>query len=228
MAFHDREYEVYVVLGGPTAPRPWLQSAWGKITAALDPLMDAARDRPAVRSTQLGPKPGSPNQRSLSFGRIGWNDQGAKKWAHSVDGQLVSGDQAHFLTSEVWAPSWTACERDLMAPDVYLAISNAADFGAPSKPDSAAKFSSTCLLAFASDLNQQHAGQARKGAETIATVLQAVVRGHCVRPWGRSTGSGSSYTDAINDLAIVGLFNPGPRHIEPASLSMLKGTWAPF
>jgi len=115
-----------------------------------------------------------------------------------------------------------------MAPDVYLAISNAADFGAPSKPDSTAKFSSTCLLAFASDLNQQHAGQAGKGAETIATVLQAVVRGHCVRPWGRSTGSGSSYTDAINDLAIVGLFNPGPRHIEPASLSMLKGTWAPF
>ena len=85
MAFHDREYELYVVLGGPNAVPPWVNSTWNQVSSAIDPLMQAARDRPAVRSMQLGPKPGSANQRSISFGRIGWNDRGANMGA-IVDG----------------------------------------------------------------------------------------------------------------------------------------------
>jgi hypothetical protein len=187
-----------------------------------------ARDRAAVRSTQLGPKPGSPNPRSISFGRIGWNDQGAKKWTHSENGQLVSGCTAHFLTCEVWAPSWTACESDRLPPDVYFVMSNASDGSSSSNPNNVLNFNSMCILAVASDLGPNIVGQARRSAESVASILQAVLQGHCIRPWGRSVGDGSFYTHAINDLATVGLFKPGPRHKEPISLSMLSGTWVSF
>ena len=228
MAFHDREYDVYVVLGSPAVRPPWVQPTWNGVSEALDPVMGSARERPSVRSTQLGPKPGSPNQRSISFGRIGWNDRGAKKWTHSEDGQLVSGRLAHFLTCEIWAPSWTACARDHLAPDVYFVMSNASELGHSPKSNSALKFNSHCILAVASDMGSTILEQARGSAQSIALLLRAVLQGYCVRPWGRSYGGGFSYTDAINDLAIVGLFKLGPRHKEPVSLSMLSGTWASF
>jgi len=197
MAFHDREYEVYVVLGGPDQPRSrGFNRPGGNISAVLDPLVQAARDRPAVRSSQLGPKPGSSKLRSISFGRIGWNDRGARKWCHGRDGQLVSGDRAYFLATDAWAPSWTACEREREAPDVFFSITNVS-----LRPGDTAKFSSTCVLAVASNLSPDSAGQARESADAIASTLQAVVRGYCVRPWGRSTDGGVSFYDAINDLA---------------------------
>jgi hypothetical protein len=222
MAFCDREYEVYAILGGPTAPLPWVHATWDEVSAALDPLIQAARDRSAVRSDQLRPKPGSLNQRAISFGRIGWNEHGARKWTHKEDGQLLSGEPAEFTTSEVWAPSWNACERDGLAPDAYFAMRNDSDFA------TRAIFSSICILASASDLGSESTAQARRSAEAIATVLQAAVRGYCVRPWGRRIEGFGAYTDATNDLFIVGLFKPGPLDTEPASLSMFKDTWASF
>ena len=138
-----------------------------------------------------------------------------------MDGQLVSGDQAYFLGTDVWAPSWTVCERERVAPDVFFSISNV------SLPAGhTAKFSSTCVLAVASDLDL--AAQARQGAEAIAITVQAVVRGTCVRPWGRSTDGGVSFSDAINDLAILGLFKLGPVHVQEPALSMFEGNWLSF
>jgi hypothetical protein len=221
MQFHDREYEVYAILGSPAASPPWVHSTWVEVSAALDPLMQTARDRPAVRSDQLRPKPGSPNQRAISFGRIGWNELGARKWTHKEDGQLLSGDRAEFMTSEAWAPSWNVCERDGLAPDVYFVVKSQSDFPK-------LNFSSTCILASASDLGSESTAQARRSAEAIATVLQAAARGYCVRPWGRTIEGSTSYSNAINDLFIVGLFKPGPLDGERVSLSIFKDTWASF
>jgi hypothetical protein len=222
MTFHEREYELYAVLGGPTAPLPWVRSTWGEVSAALDPLMQAARGRPAVRSDQMRPGPGSPNQRGISFGRIGWNDKGAEKWCHGEGGQLASGDRAEFLTTDVWAPSGNACVRDGLAPDVYFAIGNDVR-----TRRALVDFTSVCLLASASDLGPERNAQARRSAEAIATVLQAAVRGYSVRPWGYQIGS-LGYTNAINDLIVVGLFKPGPPDTQPASLAMFKDNWASF
>src|SRR5215813_437977 len=159
MAFQDREYLVYVVLGRPTASPPWVERTWMHIFGALDPLVHTARDAAALRSTQLG----SPNRRKISFGRIGWNKPGCKKWTHSDDGRLVSGDEAEFLTCEVWAPSWTVCERQGLGPDVYFAVRRESG-----KPDEL-KFNSVCIMALASDSGQTD--EARKGADCIASVL---------------------------------------------------------
>jgi|SRR5262252_292148 len=45
MAFHDREYDVHVLLGNPATSPPWVHSIWTNISKALDPLMQVARDR---------------------------------------------------------------------------------------------------------------------------------------------------------------------------------------
>lgn len=225
MAFHDREYQVYVVLGQPSAPAPWVEPGWARLFDALDPIISAARGTAAVRSTQLGPRPGSPNQRGISFGRIGWNAQGSRKWVHGADGRLLSGGEAIFVSSEVWAPSWTTCEREKLAPDAYLAITSAS-YGSP-QADSEIKFNSQCILAVASDIGK--ADQARGCAEAVASIVDAALRAQCVRPWGIAVGGGHGfYSNAINDLHVTGLFKPGSRHQAPLSVASLAGDWATF
>jgi hypothetical protein len=187
-------------------------------------VIKKTRGAAALRSMQLGPQGGSPNQRKISFGRIGWNSRGSKKWTHAEDGQLVSGGHAVFLNCEVWAPSWSACQGELLGPDVYFAVSG--ESAASSKPNDQLNFGSTCIMAVASDMGQ--GDQARQTAESIASTLEAMLRAHCVRPWSRSVGDGALHQNAINDLVVVGLFKPGPRHRAPVSLSSLAGAWTLF
>jgi hypothetical protein len=200
MAFHDREYQVYVLFGKPNAPPPWVEQTWARLFHALDPLVSAARGATAVRSAQLGPKPGSTYQKAISFGRIGWNEQGSKKWVHSTDGQLVSGGEAIFLSSEVWAPSWTICEREKLAPDAFFAMRSASHGASPAGSET--KFNARCILAVASDTAK--ADQARSSAEAVASIIDAVLRAHRVRPWGIAFGNSGAFGNAINDLNFAG------------------------
>src|SRR4051812_47205153 len=128
MAFGDREYEVYAILGGSTAPLPWVHATWGDVSAAFDPLIRAARDRPAVRSDQLKPEPGSPNQRAISFGRIGWNELGARKWTHKRTASFcpaIGPSSRHPKSGH--RPGLRASATGL-APDAYFAVKNESDF----------------------------------------------------------------------------------------------------
>lgn len=53
MAFHTADYDAYVVLGDPAATPLWQWNAWQQFLPAIDPLIKAARGKPAVRSTQI-------------------------------------------------------------------------------------------------------------------------------------------------------------------------------
>src|SRR4051794_23877831 len=96
MSFHDKKYEVFVILGDAAEEPAWTEPRWKLISEILDPLVQQARGRAAVRSTQMRRGPGSPNQRSVSFGRIGWNAQGHKKWVH----QSPASDSIEFISME--------------------------------------------------------------------------------------------------------------------------------
>jgi hypothetical protein len=224
MGFAEREFEVFVLLANPAASPPWVEVTWAEIFRALDPLVQSARDRPAVRSVQLTPGPGSPNQRSISFGRIGWSEEASGKWTHSNDGRLVSGAASDFCSCEVWAPSWTVCSRELQPPDIYFAMRNEANLAGVSGQHKELCFNATCVLAVASDASTAVGEQLVRSAGELALIVQAVVRAHTVRPWR----GGLAGTNAISDLIVLGLFKPGPRHRIPATISMLNGSWESF
>lgn len=134
---------------------------------------------------------------------------------------LMSGESAFFVSTEVWAPSWSVCEREHRPPDVYLGIANQAALG------ETPRFNPIFMFGVASDMGEAALAQARASANSIADMMNAVLRARCVRPWGigRSTGL---YADAIQDMVFVGLFKPGTRQTATPVLSMLQGSWEAF
>jgi hypothetical protein len=123
--------------------------------------------------------------------------------------------------SEVWAPSWTTCEKEHQAPDLYFAIGNEDDYRGRQL-----SFNSVCVLAIARDRSAEFTSHGKKAAEALAQILQALVRVHRERLWSYPFGQMS--IDAINYLVVTGLFKPGPRHQNPASPLILNGIWNTF
>jgi hypothetical protein len=218
VAFFDRQYEVFVVLGDPIAEPAWSGPKWQRIASIFDPLVQKARDRAAVRSSQLSIGPGSPNKRSISFGHIGWNADGHEKWVHDTQ----TSERVEFISTEVWAPSWSTCQRQGCAPDVYLAMRNE-----QSSPGEQVRFNPIFIFALALDQDSQIVSRSRSSAEDLATLLGSVLRVCCVRPWGYRFAD-VMYTDAIADLYVTGLFKPGPRNQQSPSLDMFIGKWEMF
>lgn len=224
MMFHEREYDLYVMLGHRDGDKPWVASSWARISAALNPLVATARDRAAVRTTQWEPKPASSYFRPRSFGRLAWNEKSASKWVHASDGLLQSGEISAFQLCDLWAPSWSTCGRDNRPPDAFFSMGNESDRISGAVAQS---FSSTCILAVASDSASADNDGAVEAAKAIADVTSSVLRAYCHRPWGIAFGA-STYTDSIQDLGLTGLFKPGPYQTWPLSLDILKGTWTAF
>ena len=182
------------MLGGPDPEKPWTTAAWSRIRDCRDPLVRRCSGPPAMRTRQLRPGPGSPNARSIRFGRLGWSGTDADRWTHVADGRLAAtGGAATFLSCQTWAPSWTALPRNKQPPGLYLGIT-----GLDRPP-----FRFVCLLAVATGVAA--GDQALCCAGTLADGIGVILRARCIRPWGFST-AGVFYTRAIDDLAVTGLF----------------------
>jgi hypothetical protein len=227
MQFHERKYEVYAILGSPRI-KPWTRSTWNKIAAAIDPLVRVARGRPFVEAFQIEPRRKPGDMRPLRFGRVSWNERSFDKWVHARDGRLASGIAAHFRSCTLLKPSYAVSWREHCPPDLFFTLDREElepfnrEYGTP------LKFGSVCILAVASDLGRPVQAQARRGAEAVALALDAVLRAHCVRPWGYRGLMAGWYTDAIDDLTGWSLLKFGPRHQQSPTLSMLKRRWRTF
>jgi hypothetical protein len=222
MPFSDRQYDLYAILGDPALESPWLEQTWLRIASILDPLIQAARGPASVRSTQLKPGTGSPNQRAISFGRIGWNGDGHKKWTHRKSGS----ESPLFISSEVWAPSWFLCENEDRAPDCFLALRNEQP-----RPGTPVSFNPAVLLAVAHDQIGETVDLGKETAGQLAEILGALVRAHSRCPWGFNVSDVGlkNYLNPIGDLlASGGLFQSGSIRQHPLSLEMLRGQWSYF
>jgi hypothetical protein len=82
-------------------------------------------------------------------------------------------------------------------------------------------------LAVALDADAQMVSGSQASAEKLSTALNSVLRVRWVRPWGFPFGK-DGFKDAINDLATVGIFKPGPRNQRTPSIEMLEGKWELF
>jgi hypothetical protein len=221
MGFNDRQYRVFVALGDPAAEPAWMPSKWAKLAEIFDPVIQRSRDRAAVRSLQLRAGPGSPNQRAISFGRIGWNAAGHEKWTASVGSNEGSG--VEFMNTEVWAPSWTTCGRQGQAPDAYIGLRNERETA-----DAVVTFNPMLIFAIALDQRDETIALGSAAASVAAELLGSLLRVSCVRPWSYRLGD-VEYTNAIGDLLTTGgLFKVGKRHLRPLSPDAFAGNWSPF
>ncbi len=217
MAYHDREYVVYVVLGDPRVePALWTWPSWRVAVDALAPLIDDARGKPAVRTTQFEGE----SMTAVRFGRIGWNDAGHAKWVHESPSNAERCKSWQFMDAELWAPSWSDCARDGRSPDVFFAIRNEAS---RSRGKGALRFNPVLVLAVASDLGSEREEAALRAIRTLSAHLSAVLTVSRRRPWGRASGIG--YTNAIRDLVTVGLFRVGHPHARAVDESTFEESW---
>jgi hypothetical protein len=220
MAFHTADYDTYVFLGNPKAAPLWLWKVWQRFLPAIDPLIQAARGKPAVRTTQY-----LPNQAGeVKFGRLAWKESDHQKWSHGSPTNKEASKSWSFLRLEVWVPAWTVCEREHLAPDVFLGIANESLGGGYRQE---LLFNPVVVFAVVSKLAQQQPSEVSAVVSALPQLVSAKFVGYQRRPWGRALGS-VGFTNSIQDLAVSGLFKPGPRHKGEVSSHLFAEKWEPI
>ncbi|OEZ49065.1 hypothetical protein JAB1_28020 [Janthinobacterium sp. MP5059B] len=212
MAFFSRDYEVFLLLAAPDAPPLWDAAQWMPFAASLDGLMAqaSARGKPGVRSHQYNPK-----GKSIPYGRLGWDDKSHAKWTHTPETR-----DARFMSLEAWAPTWTICEKDDQAPDVFLALANESLLGRAGKP---LQFGQRLVCAIATDMGPEASATLRHALTQLAAQQDAVVFACTQRQWGRAAYGG--FTGAIQDMLIGGLFQPDDPHARPLDAATFREPW---
>jgi hypothetical protein len=217
MPFHSVVYDVYVALGDSNAAPLWQWERWRGFAAVVDPLINYARGKAALRSTQF--RPGG--RETVKFGRLGWKEQDHEKWTHGSSMTREDSETRSFLDVEMWAPSWTQCEREVRPPCVFLSVSNESLAGNREQ----LLFNPVVVLAVISELAEREQALIPPVLATLRTLTAATLVVRSRRPWGISVGS-HGFTNAINDLHVTGLFQPGPRHTREAiTLDIFADEW---
>lgn len=227
MQFHERKYAAYAILGSPRV-KPWVRGTWKKIAEAIEPLVQAARGRPFVEAFQIEPGRAPVDMRALKFGRVGWSEQSFNKWVHIRDGHLTSGLPAHYRSCTLLKPSYAISYDQRCPPDFFFTLDREEISPLSSEYGTQLKFASVCIFAIAADLGRPIQTQARRSAELVASAVDAVLRAHCMRPWGYRGIAPGWYGDSLDDLTGNSLLKFGPRHQQPPSLSMLRRRWKAF
>lgn len=210
MAFFSREYEVFLLLAAPASPGLWQQEQWTPFADAVNAIVAQARGKGAVRSHQYNPA-----GKLIAFGRMGWDARGHAKWTHTQ-----ATTDARFMSLEAWAPAWTTCEKDDLAPDLFISLFNEGYLNHAGKP---LLFGQRLVCAVATDLGQEAAATLRAALAQLAAKQQARVFAHARRPWGKAMLGG--FSSAIQDLALTDLFQPGDVHARPLDAATFRGSW---
>ncbi|WP_313625681.1 hypothetical protein [Achromobacter sp.] len=213
MAFHTRMYDVYLVLTGASAPVPWSTGSWLPVAQALAPFAVSERGKAAVRCTQID----KATRKRASFGRLGWNEASHRKWTHDMPQEAPWT----FLGAEAWAPSWTQCEKDGLAPDCFVALSTPSAL----MRESPLQFGGKLLVALTCDAPQESRDQLRDAIAGVAQSLDSPLTVHQSRAWGKASYGG--FTAAMNDLSVASLFHNGSPHERPLDLSTFEESWSP-
>jgi hypothetical protein len=191
-----------------------------EIAHRLEPFVSSPRGKTALRTTQLAAGTG----KKMAFGKLGWDLRSHKHWTHFASADYdESSAQRLFLSTEAWTPSWTQCVKDDAAPDFYMSLYNAHS----SVTHGPSQFSAILLIALSALAPDIQRAELRTAVISIARHCESPL---CVwkrRSWGRQVGT-VGFTEALNDLGLVGLFKPGDRHRRPLDLSTFADEWAPL
>jgi hypothetical protein len=216
IAFHEREYHTYVILGASEALKPWEASGFHTIQHALSPLLSVARGRAAVRSSQVE----SISRQPVRFGRISWSPDGHAKWVLGSGQNMGDAPKRIFGDVEVWGPSWTACDREGLAPDIFFAMRSMEGdplrLGLPS-------LGSLIILAVAVDTAEDLGPMAERAARQVSQAVATPLTVYQRRPWGRANSLG--YSAALNDLIYGQLFTLAKLNADGVGPAMFSEQW---
>ncbi len=215
MAFYERSYKCFVILGNPETPAVWHWDRWQVFASIFDPIIGLARDKALVRSGQFY----KGSRKEVKFGRLGWSARHHERWVHESPTTREKSKEWDFFFLEAIAPSLPQCTREGTPPDVFLALSNEGHI-TTSIP---LLFNPTVFLAIAEDVAISAEGEIHRAIEQTAKLLEAKLVAAIARPWGFSAGSG--YSHAIQDIAYTGLFKAGQAHSRPLDLDTFREQW---
>lgn len=122
MRFHERLYQLHIILGDKNEPALWEPQGWQAIQICLSRVAKAARGPASLDSLQYIPALGD-KYVDAKFGRLGLSEESDKKWLHDYTG-FPERKEWIFHSVELWAPGRITCDNQNMAPDVYLGIAN--------------------------------------------------------------------------------------------------------
>ncbi len=128
-----RRFRFYLIFGEvQNGKLPWHKTEWNEL---YEPLLS--------RVLQLSPKYKNTGVRVLEYkkevlkskkdnkefdyysdlklGRLKWDNKSHQKWTTEVDSDIK------FNSFESWTPIWTICDRNNLAPDIFISIQNEED-----------------------------------------------------------------------------------------------------
>lgn len=207
-------YYSLALVGKSERCKSWSWDTWGRIVPVLDPLVSVFGKTVAVRSTQT---PGKDYRQDVRFGRMGWDDKSHQKWAHGSPLNHEASRAWRFYMTEIWAPSWTACERKSMSPHLVIRIENPFFVG-QARPG---QFNQLFLMALHEQVYHAKQDAVRRAIEHIAVLIESVLIAHRVSPWNLR---GDCVDESLNNhLMYLGI----EKDVVP-DLSKMSGQWLAF
>ena len=113
--------------------------------------------------------------------------------------------------------------KDNEAPDFYMSLYNAHS----TATHGPSQFSAILLIALSALAPDFQRADLRTTVISMARRFESPLSVWKRRSWGKQVGT-VGFTDALNDLGLVGLFKPGDRHRRPLDLSTFADEWAPL
>lgn len=219
MAYSDRQYRVYLVLGDIAAPPLWDWTRWTTFSEQLDPVLEACRDKAHVRVDQYD----MTNRADLKFGRLQWSPASHVKWTHSSPKTSAAYKDWSLIDIEVAAPGLSVCAKEGSPPDFFMAIHNE-DYGKQPVP---VRFNPRIFMAIAADMPEGVLQRVEKVARSVSAMVSAQLTATIDRSWGIRSTDGY-YSRAIQDIVHTGLFKLGHPHKRPVDLTTLEESWRIF
>ena len=182
------KYFSFVIVGKSEQYKIWAWDVWSKVVPALEPLVAASRDKAAVRSVQTL----SGSKKNIRFGRLGWDQKSHQKWAHGSELNRDTSPTWLFYFTEIWAPSWTVCERDPTPPELFVSIENPFILGHP-RPG---QFNQLFHFAVNEHIYHTRNDAVRQVIEGVASLIESVLIGVRVTPWNLR---GDCIQDCLNN-----------------------------
>ncbi len=97
----------------------WEAERWSRVKGLVDEAL-VPLGTPSLKVMAQNPI----NKSDLKFGRLSWTKDSMNRWLHKVDGELLDGSPARFMSVAVSSPSHAAYSKANVAPLYFLTVAS--------------------------------------------------------------------------------------------------------